>query len=331
MSIEIKTQTLEPRRHTFGHVARRLGADKPASRYDEGTFDLQPTDNFHYKPLWDPDRWVYDERRTAVTMEDWYALRDPRQYYYATYNIARANMQQATEKNFAFVEKRNMLAGIDADWRAMLADTLLPMRHVAWGGNMNMTCIAEKGYGTAVTAPSMFCAADHLGMAQIISRIGLLMDDSTGTSLDAAKASWLEAPHWQGIRRLVETSFVTDDWFELYVAQTVALDGVLHRVVFDHVDAAGQTHGAAAVSMLTEFMSDWRAETERWAMAVIKQAAAENEENHRLISGWAGSWVEAVTDAARPLSDHALADKGAAADAARDAVLAACRKAGIAS
>lgn len=331
MSIEIKTQTLEPRRHTFGHVARRLGADKPASRYDEGTFDLQPTDNFHYKPLWDPERWVYDARRTAVTMEDWYALRDPRQYYYATYNIARAGMQQATEKAFSFVEKRAMLAAVDADWQAMLADYLLPMRHVAWGGNMNMTAIAEKGYGTAITAPCMFCAADQLGMAQIISRIGLLLDDSTGTSLDTAKDTWLKAPYWQDIRRVVEDSLVTDDWFELYVAQTIALDGVLHRLVFERFDAAGQSHGAAPVSMLTEFMSDWRAETQRWALAVITRAAAENDDNRRLISGWAKTWVDAVTDASRPLVAHVLGgNQSAAADAARDEVLDLCRKAGLA-
>ena len=42
-------------------------------------------------------------------MEDWYKPLDPRQYYYATYNIARANMNQAVERNFAFVEERGLL------------------------------------------------------------------------------------------------------------------------------------------------------------------------------------------------------------------------------
>ncbi len=51
MTIQIKTIDLEPKRQTFGHVARRLGGDKTASRYLEGTLDVQATDNFHYKPL----------------------------------------------------------------------------------------------------------------------------------------------------------------------------------------------------------------------------------------------------------------------------------------
>ena len=46
MSVQIKTFEYEPKRQTFGHVARRIGADKPASRYLEATLDVQPTDEF---------------------------------------------------------------------------------------------------------------------------------------------------------------------------------------------------------------------------------------------------------------------------------------------
>lgn len=39
MSLEIKTASLEPVRHTFAHIARRFG-DKPATRYQEATHDV---------------------------------------------------------------------------------------------------------------------------------------------------------------------------------------------------------------------------------------------------------------------------------------------------
>src|SRR5208283_15860 len=80
MTIQIKTIDIEPKRQTFGHVARRLGGDKPASRYQEATLDVQATANFHYKPLWEGEYWQYDTRKTAVVMEDWYNPLDPRQY-----------------------------------------------------------------------------------------------------------------------------------------------------------------------------------------------------------------------------------------------------------
>ena len=59
---------------------------------------------------------------------------------------------------------------------------------------MNMTEICQRGYGTAVTAPCIFSAGDHLGMAQIVSRIGLELDGQTGASLDAAKAPGSTTP-----------------------------------------------------------------------------------------------------------------------------------------
>ena len=58
MSIDIKTMSVEPKRQTFAHVARRLGGDAPASRYEEGVYDLQATTHFHYRPIWGPEFWT---------------------------------------------------------------------------------------------------------------------------------------------------------------------------------------------------------------------------------------------------------------------------------
>ncbi|MFA5122591.1 MAG: hypothetical protein WC493_15670 [Zavarzinia sp.] len=321
MSIQIKTIDLEPKRQTFGHVARRLGADKAATRYQEGTFDLQATDNFHYKPLWEPEYWHYDTRKTAVVMSDWYKPLDPRQYYYGTYNVARANANQAVERNFDFVEERDLLTKVDEATRQRIVHGLLPIRHLHWGSNMNMTEICQRGYGTAITAPCIFSAGDHLGMAQIVSRIGLLIDGQTGTSLDTAKDVWLNDPAWQGARRLIEDSFVEHDWFRLFVAQTLAVNGVLLDLVYKRAEAAW---GAAAVTiaMLTEFVADWRAEESKWSDHVIKTVAAESDANKALVSDWAQHWIARAEAAAKPLATLLLGDETAAtaaADATRTA------------
>lgn len=306
MTIDIKTLKVEPRRNTFGHIARRLGGDKPASRYEEGTLDVQATTNFHYKPLWDVEHWHYDETRTAIKLQDWYVLRDPRQYYYASYNIARANQNQATERNFEFVEKRGMLSSLSPEWRNAVSFYLLPLRHLEWGANMNCTDMCDRGYGTAITAPCIFAAGDHLAMAQIIGRVGLMLDGNLGTSLDAAKTAWMEASEWQPIRKLVEDSFVTKDWFELFVAQNLCLDGLLYPLVYGQFEMEGRNKGGTAVSMLTEFISDWFTEHSRWVDSVIKTTAAESAENKALLSGWFQQWGAAVSSALTPLSIRVL-------------------------
>lgn len=322
LSVDIKTLRIEQRRNTFGHVARRLGADKPASRYEEATYDIQATDNFHYKPLWGADFWHYDPRRTAIVMADWYALKDPRQYYYASYNIARAGQIQTTETNFDFVDKRGLLNGIDADWRDAVAFYLLPLRHVEWAANNNCADMCDRGYGAAITAPCIFAAGDHLGMAQIIGRIGLALDGNSGSSLERAKADWMNAPEWQGVRRMVEDSMVTGDWFELYVAQHLAMDGILYPLVYGRFDVAGQAHGAMAVSMLTEFMGEWFTEHSRWVDAVIRTAARESDANRASLSGWFAAWRDRASSAFAPLAARVLgADAGAPAVAETAAAL----------
>lgn len=328
MTIQIKTLNVEPKRQTFGHVARRLGADKPATRYQEGTLDVQATANFHYKPLWEPEYWTYDPRKTAVVMADWYKPLDPRQLYYATYNISRANMNQSVERAFAFAEERGLIEKVSSEARKHIETFLLPLRHLHWGANMNMTEITQRGYGTAVTAPCIFSAGDHLGMAQIVSRIGLLLDSQTGASLDRAKEVWMNDPAWQGVRKLIEDTLVDRDFFRLFVAQTLAINGVVFDLVYKMSDAAWKD-AQLPIAMLTEFMSDWRADESKWSDSVIKTVAAESVENRELVSQWAKDWISRSVEAAVPLTAAMLGDNGTQAKAAGEATVKRARSLGL--
>ena len=151
MQVDIKTTNIQPIRQTFSHIARRLGADKAASRYQEATLDMQPTTNWHYRPLWEPELHVFDVRRTNIVMADWYAFKDPRHFYYGVYTMARAKQQEGVDKQFEFAEKRNLLGALDEATRESLTQLLIPLRHYEWGSNMNNTYCCAYGYGTAVT------------------------------------------------------------------------------------------------------------------------------------------------------------------------------------
>jgi phenol hydroxylase P1 protein len=310
-TIDLRTVSIKPLRHTFTHVAKRIGGDKPATRYQEGTFDIQSTENFHYRPTWAPEYETFDARRTAVVMKDWYALKDPRQFYYGTYTAARARQQETTESNFDFVESRGLAAALPDATRQMALDVLLPLRHLAWGGNMNCAYICAYSYGTAISQPHIYQAMDHLGIAQYLTRVGLALADQE--ALSAAKQQWMNDPKWQGLRRYIEDCFVLTDWFELFVAQNLVLDGLVYPLVYHTiVDDVLTSQGGAAVSMLTQFMGDWHKETAKWADAQIKVAAAESPENKALLTGWAQAWLARGLEAVTPLAHYALGDKAEA-------------------
>ncbi|WCM48621.1 aromatic/alkene monooxygenase hydroxylase subunit beta [Pseudomonas sp. WJP1] len=309
MSVEIKTTTVETIRNTFSHTRRRFG-DKVASRYQEASFDLESATNFHYRPLWQPDKLLNDATRTAVVMADWYAVSDPRQYYYGAYVQARAKMQENAEHDYAFCEKRDMLGGLSAENIQLISTLLLPLRHAELGANMNNSNIAADGFGTSVTQMHMFQAMDRLGIAQYLSRIGLMLDDGDVLLLAQAKQLWLNDAAWQGMRRYVEDTLVIRDWFELTVAQNVVSDGLVYPLMFHKLDEHLSANGAGQVGMLTEFMRLWFADSQRWVDALLKTVINESPENKSMVQGWVDRWSRRSLEALAPLAAKSL---GAAA------------------
>lgn len=315
MSLDIKTSVIKPKRHTYANVAERLGEDRPASRYEEATYDLEPTANFHYRPTWDPAHELFDESRTAIKMKDWYALLDPRQLYYGTYTIARNKMMEGADAQYSFVEGRRLLSKLTPRGRALTEKIILPLRHYEWGANMNNTEIARFGAGAAVTQAANFAGMDRLGLAQLISRIGLALDgvapeDAEKSSvLHATGACWTQDEMWQPMRKVVEDTFVLQDWFELFVAQNFIMDGLVFKLAYDRIDGEIVNEGGDALSMMTEVLRVWAKDHERWVDAVMKRAVGESHENATQIAEWVNAWGKRVAAALQPIAREAFGEK----------------------
>jgi len=307
MTIEIKTATLEPIRNTFEHTRRRFG-DKPASRYQEASYDIAPENNFHYRPMWQPDKLLNDPSRTAVVMEDWYAFRDPRQYYYGTYVQARAKLQEVTENNYAFFDKRGLAERLSEEVKEKVVRCLIPLRHMELGANMNNVLCSAYGTSTVLTQAFLYNGMDRLGIAQYLSRIGLLLDGNSAETLTKAKEHWMTDPAWQGLRRYTENTLVVEDWYEVFIAQDVVLDTLVYDLMYRQFDEVITEEGGSDLAMLIEFMQEWHKDTSRWVDATLKSTVAESDHNKELIGRWVAEWQEkAVADLA-PLAEIAVGD-----------------------
>ena len=315
MHIDLRTVSIEPLRQTFDHIAARIGADKPASRYLEGTMDLQPDVNFHYRPTWDPEHEIFDATRTAIIMKDWYALKDPRQFYYGAYTASRAKMQETAEADFDFVETRGLADVYDDGAKRTALDFYVPLRHVAWGANMNGASMCAYGFGTAITQPCLYQGMDQLGVAQYLTRMGLVLGDQS--DVQAAKQAWMDQPQWQELRRYVEDTLVIKDWFEMFVAQHVALDGLLFGLAYKEVDQALTDKAGPTVSLLTRFQTELFEDSSKWVDACLKVASAENPANKAQLQTWIAHWRGRAVTALQPLARMALGN-----DVEADAALA---------
>jgi len=306
--VDIKTSGVKPLRTGFTHLIERFGDKRPPNRYQEATYDLQPTVNFHYKPTWETEgeRDLYDARRTTIVMNDWYDLKDPRQYYYGAWTMTRAKQQGALDQQIEFVTKRDLLGSLPDQAKAQIVWGIVPLRHYEWGANTVNSQVGAYGFGTAITSPAMMQAMDRLGMAQHLSRVGLFTDGNTGDSLDQAHGHWMNDADWQGLREQVETLFVTRDWFEAFVAQNLVADSYVYPLFFSHFEAQFTRVYGASLSILTDYLLEWQKEVARWVDAVIKTAAKEGAENQQLLETWVSRWRAAFEEAVSPLAVELL-------------------------
>lgn len=311
MSLNIAAKEIKPLRLNYGHIARRIGEHKPATRYQEAVYDIQPTTNFHYPPSWDPSRKLYDTARTQIVMQDWYSFTDPRQFYYTSYVAARAKQQEIMESNFELVEKRNLLQGLKPELAEQIRQVLIPLRHYEYGANMNNQDICHRGYGTTITSLASFNGFDRIGMAQYVSRIALLLDGNEETSLHAAKQAWLHDSVWQGLRHVMEDSFVLDDWFEILLVQDVLMDGLLYPLIYERFISQVVAQGGSTFLMLTQFMNEWSEENTRWTNQLLKVTASESTENSALLAQWTQAWLPRIESAFAPFAQLAFGEQGA--------------------
>lgn len=305
MTLEIKTSNIEPIRQSYAYIERRFGL-KPATRYQEVSFDIQAETNFHYRPLWKPEKTLNDKTHTALVMEDWYAFKDPRQFYYGTYVQHRARLQDSAESNFTFFEKRKIADVISDDVKALVVKFLIPLRHIEQTANLHMMSGSAYGYGTVLTQACIYAAMDHLGMAQYLSRIGLALDGATGEFLTEAKTYWMNDPVWQGLRKLCEQTLTEQDYFKLYVYQNLAMNGFVQELIYQQFDQKLVDLGARDLAMLTEFMQDTLNDLGKWSDSVLKTAAAESEHNKQLLNQWFNQYLAEIKAAFQPWVETAL-------------------------
>ena len=316
MQFELRTQVIEQRRKTFTNLVKRYG-DRPASRYEEGTIDIQATENFHYRPLWGPDLWQYDPDYTAFKLTDPYSFLDPRQLYYAPYVQSRAAMGDAFAKSLEYVDTRGLLQKLPAGWEALVADILLPLRHYEAGANLVSIEGSRFAYGTTIDQCCTYAAFDRIGNAQNLSRLGIVFGDGHAHALGDAKEKWLADPALQGLRRLVEEVLIERDYAKELLAIDLC-DRLLYGLMYTHLDEAALVGGAGAYSLMAQHFSSWFADQRRWIDHLVKTWFADEQYGAANRAAFdevlAARWtqiVEAVTDVAAAVD--ARVDAGAVA------------------
>lgn len=141
-----------------------------------------------------------------------------------------------------------------------------------------------------------------------LTRLGLALADTD--ALREGKQAWLKDPSWQPLRRYVEDTLVVEDWFELFVAQNLVLDGLLYPLIYEYFDQAVADKAGGTISMLTRFQRAWFDDASKWVNSVIKIAAGESPENLDTIRAYLKRWLPRGVAALSPLAALAFGSEG---------------------
>jgi len=314
---ELRYQVLEPKRQSYQNVIDRFG-DQPASRYLEATLDVEPRENFHYRPTWAQDRELYDARFSALRLTDPYSFTDPRQYYYTPYVTSRAAMHDEFGKSLGYLEDRNLLARLPEGWRAVLGSVIVPLRHLESGAQLVSVAGARFAHGTSIEQCCTYAAFDRIGNAQMLSRVGIAVGTGTDEVLVTAKREWLDAAHLQPLRRLIEEIMIVEDWAEGVLAVD-HLDKLVYPLLYTALDEAALLSGAGSYSLIAQHFASWFTNQRRWldALQTVWQADPENgAANTAHLDRIATTWRDRALEAVEPLAvviDKQVPEAGAVA------------------
>ncbi len=238
--------------------------------------------------------------RGELRCRDWERFRDPRATTYARYVALQRDKEVFVDKLFAAAELDGGAAATHSDWQRTVEQLLAPLRYPLHGLQMVAAYVGALAPSGKIAIAAAFQAADEVRRIQRLTQ-HLWLRGARGRLGAEAKASWVDAPHWQPLRELIERLLVTYEWGEALVV----LDGLVKPcldVLFmrDLAELARACHDDGLHKLLHSLHEDclWHAQ---WSGALLSLLASESQANRRLLEVWFLRWRPRVSAALQAL------------------------------
>lgn len=292
-------ESIKPIRTTYKYMSG-LKVKRPTT-YDEATYNLEPKENFHYRPIWNRDIKIFDETITKVKCEDWEQFRDPAKLYYATYCYSRADFQARIKGQFETADRFGLFKNMDPSMVDTLREFLPVLRHVIFGEAIAFMYIGRAAVGTAIEQCATYQCYDQMGTAQLITRMCVELEEQCPTILKDGKQKWMEDEKYQKLRALIENLMVTWDWAEAMVAINLILDSILYPLFFEKMTTVAVKNEAGVYLSFSQFFMEMFEYERNYSIALVKMLLADRPENKEVIVSYVDKWLPLVIEAVKPV------------------------------
>ncbi|HWF73874.1 MAG TPA: 2Fe-2S iron-sulfur cluster-binding protein, partial [Solirubrobacteraceae bacterium] len=276
-------------------------AGSRATFYEDVTVDTQPSVHRHLTRGWpvsfEDGRGTWDDASTTLQCEDWFAFRDPGEFWERSFYQAGNAAEQQIEGAIRAAAHEGLLGDFAPDWVEFLRGYLQVPAFVNHGLWFATATAARACLSDTVSHCVCLQAAMKQRAAQSLVLYAMDLEQHHGAfSIDTARTAFTEQPRWQPTRRYLEKLAATEDWGEVIVAANLVFEPVVGTLLRREIGIrAAAAHGDTVTPTLA------RAETQEWEWVRAWSTALARfllPANGELLQDWAAQWRPLAFEAA---------------------------------
>ncbi len=282
-------------------------AKRRATQYEEITLHTQwDPKNFAQSGWFNLDKNgnpAWREDATVLQSSDWWEYRDPNAEWYRPFVKRQADIGRSIEQSIAGAKRAKTFASFDASWVNFLQSHYAAYRFAEYGLFLAL-CQAQREAGSDVVAqPIIFQSVEKDRHAQDITLYGMILETELPGFSDAqAKAMWMDAPEWQGLRKIIEYLLACRDWGEIYVVVNCFVEPLASTLLCRELIQRNATlHGDPVSTVIAQAAESDRESKRASSKAFIDMILRQNPSNSQLIASWAEKWLPLAEAAAKDL------------------------------
>ncbi|CCD96093.1 putative Methane/phenol/toluene hydroxylase (monooxygenase) [Bradyrhizobium sp. ORS 375] len=296
---------------------RRLPSEYEAVTYKFHSHFRRAPAPFELSESWPVNQFYLRNREgSRFNLDDWEGFRDPLTYTYRRYVGDQKDREVYCDNLIDEFERQDSYRKLPAAWLDFLGQAYLPVRFPGHAMQMSAAYVAQMAPSAFVTNTFYFQMGNEMRRVQRQAYLAKALALDSGrpklADSDTARAIWTQAPHWQGLRELIEKQLIAYDWGEAFVSRNLVL-----RPIFDHIfnREIAELARANDDDLLALLHDDFRSYDEAYAVettkALVAYATGKVPAHANLLREWIAKWQPLGERAARGLSEALSVAPGA--------------------
>ncbi len=279
---------------------------KRATLYEDVTIDTQPSVHRHLTRGWpvsfEDGRGTWDDGSTGLRSIDWFAFRDPGEQWERTYYQVGNGYEQQLEGTMRAAIEEGLLADFTPEWVEFLRGHLQVPAFMENGLWFATATIARDGLSDSISHCLALQAAMKQRSAQAIVLYAMDLEEFHGSfSIEEARATFLDAPEWQPLRRYLERLAATQDWAEITIAANVLLEPLAGTLIRRELGTrAAAANGDTLTPTLARVATHEWEWIRAWTVAFCRFVLEDPQNgsaNRAVINGWIADWLPQALEA----------------------------------